>query len=148
MARPTDYTPELAERICEVISESDRGLKTICKRNPDFPNKSTIMRWLTELPEFKDQYARAKELQAEFIADQILEIADNSEDDIRTDDNGKQYVDHDHINRSRLRVESRKWVASKLLPKKYGDKTTLDVNPGEDSIRVINEIIGGTKNTP
>jgi hypothetical protein len=139
MARPTDFSEELAERICEIISESDRGIRTICKRHDDLPKPTTIMRWLKELPEFREQYARAKELQAEFIADQILEIADDSGDDIKVDDKGREYVDHDNINRARLRVDSRKWCASKLFPKKYGDKATLDVNQTVIDVNVPGE---------
>ena len=93
------------------------------------PDRSTVFRWLAEKKEFYDQYARAREVQAEILADEIVEIADDSTNDFMEVQRGKGVVtvcDQENINRSRLRVDSRKWVASKLLPKKYGDKQTVE----------------------
>ncbi len=75
-----------------------------------------------EHEDFMDQYARAREAQAEVRADEIVDIADDESGDFTTDEDGKRVVNHEHIQRSRLRVDARKWVASKLLPKRYGDK--------------------------
>ena len=90
------------------------------------PAKSSVMRWLGEKPECRDQYARARELLTEHWADEILEIADDGATDLveKTGRNGSTYmaVDQEHIQRSRLRVDARKWLMSKLQPKKYGDR--------------------------
>ena len=75
-----------------------------------------------EHEDFMDQYARAREAQAEARADEIVDIADDGSGDFTTDKDGKEIVSHENVQRSRLRVDARKWVAAKLLPKKYGDR--------------------------
>jgi len=127
VGRPTIYTPELAEQICGKIAVSNRGLRFICKELGI--STDSVMNWLNKYPEFVVHYARAREMQADFLADEILEIADHSDSDtvIIYDKSGKPVPveDKEWTNRSRLRVDTRKWIASKLKPKKYGDK--LDV---------------------
>jgi hypothetical protein len=127
MGRPTDYTPELAAKICERLADG-WSLRQICGED-DMPDKATVLRWIPKFPEFRDQYARAREAQAEFWLDEILEIADDGSNDWverqRKDGSTYEAIDQEHINRSRLRVDSRKWIMSKLLPKKYGDKVDL-----------------------
>lgn len=130
MARPTKYTQELAGKICELISTTDRGLRSICKEL-DISTWS-IVTWLSngKHPEFTIQYARAKEMQADVLADQIIELSDNCRLGKSTVDKptGLETTESDNIQRSRLQVDARKWVASKLAPKKYGEK--LDVTSG------------------
>ncbi len=120
--RPTKYSDKLAATICQRLAEGE-SLRKICK-DANVPAMSTVLAWLFDggHDEFSEQYARAREAQAEFYADEIVDIADDSSADVTTDEDGKETVDHEHISRSRLRVDSRKWVASKLLPKVYGDK--------------------------
>ena len=120
--RPTLYSDELAATICRRLAEGE-SLRKICGDAP-MPAISTVMGWLFdgEHDEFSEQDAHARKAQAELRIDEIVSIADDSARDVITDDEGKKIVDHDHISRSRLRVDSRKWVASKLLPKVYGDK--------------------------
>ena len=132
MARPTDFSPELAATICLRIAEGE-SLRKICKDDA-MPGKTTVLRWLgqDEHKEFRDQYARARELQADLLADDIIEIADDSADDMRPADGdagdaGVMVVDHEHIQRSRLRVDARKWAAAKLAPKKYGDRVVTEL---------------------
>ncbi len=88
------------------------------------PARSTVIGWLFdgEHEDFMDQYARAREAQAEARADEIVDIADDESGDFTTDEDGKRVVNHEQIQRSRLRVDARKWIAAKLLPKRYGDK--------------------------
>jgi len=126
--RPSDYTAELAAVICARIA-SGESLREICV-DEELPNKSTIFRWLAAHDEFRDQYARAREAQIEHWADEIVEIADDGTNDWieRQNSDGSTYeaVNTDHINRSRLRVDTRKWLMSKLAAKKYGDKVTQE----------------------
>ncbi len=129
--RPTMYTPELADKICEAIANSNRGLVSICKQD-GFPSRITVHEWINTIPEFSNKYARAKEDQAEFLAEEMLEIADDSSKDTTTNERGKPIEDKEWTNRSRLRVDTRKWIASKLKPKKYGDK--LDVTTDGEKI--------------
>lgn len=101
-------------------------------RDEAFPAMTTLFRWLREKPEFRQQYAIAREQQAETFADEIQDIADDGANDFMTVTKGdKEYnvVNHENIQRSRLRVDTRKWIASKLKPKKYGDRTEVDFNP-------------------
>jgi hypothetical protein len=127
MGRPSDYSPETGLSICAELSVG-KSLRQICSAD-EMPDRSTVFRWLEKHREFRDQYARAREAQTEYWADEILEIADDGSNDWmeRQRHNGESetVVDHEHINRSRLRVDSRKWLMSKLAPKKYGDKVDL-----------------------
>ena len=128
--QPSAYTPELAAKVCEHIANglSLRAIAAI----PDMPATSTIMAWLDGArPEFSEQYARAREAQADKMAEDIIAIADEECTMIRAskhgldgDDDGMQEVvfDTTAVARNRLRVDARKWLASKLAPKKYGDK--------------------------
>ncbi len=123
--RPSSFTSAVADFICERLSEGI-SLREIC-RAEDMPSKTTVMRWLADKPEFRDHYAIAREAQAEHMADEILEIADNAVNDWMLRKQGEdtvEVVNHDHIARSRLMVDARKWLLSKMLPKKYGDKIT------------------------
>jgi len=92
------------------------------------PDKATIFRWLRTIPEFRDQYARAKEESADALTDEMLEIADDASNDWmerHQKGNTGWEVNGEHIQRSRVRIDTRKWLASKLKPKKYGDKLAL-----------------------
>jgi len=124
--RPSKYTEELADEICLLISTTSQGLNTICKGD-DMPSTVTVYAWLKNNKEFLNKYARAREEQADLLADEIIEIADNQQDDIIE---GK--VNHENINRSRLRVDARKWKASKLAPKKYGEKIQQEITTVEE----------------
>lgn len=111
--RPSIYTDELAEQICARLMEGE-SLRSVC-RDDAMPDLTTVCRWLAnpeKHAEFCHQYALAREIQAELFADDIMGISDGSSD---SDDNVR-------VQRDKLRVDSRKWVASRLLPKKYGDK--------------------------
>lgn len=93
---------------------------------------STFMRWVSEDESLADQYARVREVGLEKMAEDILSIADDGLNDTYKDENGNTFTDNDVIQRSKLRVDARKWLLSKMLPKKYGDK--LDVTSGGKEI--------------
>ena len=121
--RPTDYNKEVADKIIEAIRSTSKGIARICEED-GMPDRSTFYRWMDVYEELRDQYARAKEDQADLFVDQIIEIADNSaHDTIETDFGVKENTEW--VNRSKLRIDARKWAASKLKPKKYGDKLDL-----------------------
>lgn len=123
MGRPGEFTIELGELICERIA-SGESLRTICA-DEGFPDKSTIFRWLGSNEAFRDQYARAKSVQAEAMAEELLDIADDATNDWmdkRFGETEVRVIDNEAIQRSKLRVDTRKWLMSKMLPKKYGDK--------------------------
>lgn len=127
MARPTDYSIDLASRICGRLSGGE-SLKSICD-DEEMPARSSVYLWLAEHPVFSDMYARAKEDCADTLADEILDISDDARNDWMQRNHGEDdpgwVANGEHIQRSRLRVDARKWIASKLKPRKYGDKLEL-----------------------
>lgn len=142
LGAPTKYSDELATRICLEISTTSKSLRTICKQD-GMPCVATVLNWLNSNESFLAQYTRAKEEQADFLAEEMMEIADDSSQDLdRIDDYGNRIENKEFVNRSKLRVETRKWIASKLKPKKYGDR--VDVTSGNEPLK--GEIIlKGTK---
>ena len=120
--RPSLYTGALAAKLCLRLAEGET-LRAIC-RDQAMPDKATVLRWLADKAkaDFRDQYAHARDMQADALFDEALEIADDVSGDWSTDKDGKKVLDHEHIQRSRLRVDTRKWAAGKLAPKRYGDK--------------------------
>lgn len=127
--RPSTYTPQLATIICERIADGE-SLRRIC-RDEAMPGKSTVWQWLDAHPEFAAQYARAREMQAEGFFEEIIEIADDGRRDYQESEEGAFLVDHDHIQRAKLRVDARKWVAARMAPKKYGEPARNTANPEE-----------------
>lgn len=128
MARPTDYTEQKADLICEKIATSNLSMKSICEQL-DIP-VGTALAWLSRQKTFQEKYARAKEMQADLLAEEILDIADDGSNDFMKIVKGDQEYEVENkewVNRSRLRIDSRKWIASKLKPKKYGDRVTQEL---------------------
>jgi hypothetical protein len=129
MARPSIFTPELGTSICERIAAGE-SLRAIC-RDEEMPSSSSVFSWLldAEKKSFLEQYEAARAIQAELMFEELVEIADNSEHDEleRESGNGGTYYvpNTEYIQRSRLRVDTRKWYLSKVLPKKFGEKLDL-----------------------
>lgn len=138
--RPSLYSQEMADRICSEIIQG-YSLRTICKPD-DMPSVVTILTWLREKPSFLTQYEKAKEEQADALAEEMLDIADDGTNDwmVKTGKGGESVgwqLNGEHVQRSRLRLDARKWIASKLKPKKYGDRILTDVqNLGRDGLPV------------
>ena len=112
MGRPTKYSAEIAEQICEAIAGGS-GLKTICDQDA-MPSMRTVFNWLNvdaDHEEFLHMYEDARRQQQEYRADEIVKLSDGPEND---------------TNRARLMVDTRKWLMSKLMPRKYGDSTRID----------------------
>lgn len=123
--RPTDYSPELASKVCAELAMG-KSLRSVCKDDA-LPCAATIFNWLRVHPEFLEQYTRAKEESADAMAEECLDIADDGTNDYmeRLDKDGEcvgYQLNGEHVQRSRLRVETRKWLMSKMKPKKYGEK--------------------------
>jgi hypothetical protein len=109
------------------------------------PTKRTVLKWLAALPDFVTQYARAREAQADTLAEEILDIANTPQLGVRTETKGEEVktVEGDMIEHRRLQVDARKWIASKLKPKKYGDRIHQEVTgkDGAPLIPVINVVM-------
>ena len=127
VGRPTKYTKKLADRICALLTEG-LSMRTICE-DSKLPTARTLFRWLRTNDEFCQQYTRAKQESADALTDEMLDIADNAVNDWmeRKGKDAEGYeLNGEHVQRSRLRIDTRKWLASKLKPKKYGDKLHID----------------------
>lgn len=149
MGRPSDYTQEVGDAICERLADGE-SLRAICA-DDEMPNRATVFRWLGANEAFRDQYAHAREAQAEALADDIVSIADEEVTMVRSDKhnsrdddgggNTEVVFDATAVNRNRLRVDARKWVAAKLAPKKYGDRTILAGDPENPLMKASDEQI-------
>ena len=127
--RPTLYSEEIAAAICRELA-SGRTLKDICRAG-GMPAEATVRLWAIEDREgFSARYAQAREIGYQSMADDLIEIADDGTNDWmerRGDDGGESYaINGEHVQRSKLRVDARKWLLSKALPKVYGDKITQE----------------------
>ncbi|WP_448970276.1 terminase small subunit-like protein [Neisseria sp.] len=111
--RPSKYSDEMAEKICELIANG-MSLRTVCLQE-GMPSAVTVCKWLSENQEFSKQYARAREEQAVSFADEIISIADSVEPDSAA------------VAKAKLQIDSRKWLAAKMAPKKYGDKVEQQI---------------------
>jgi hypothetical protein len=118
------FSQELFDTILSRIEEGESLVK-ICK-DDNMPSKSGFYKWLKEFPELVDKYAHACEARADKIFEEIIEIADDSSNDFIRVEKGESIENKEWVNRSKLRVDARKWVLAKMQPKKYGDK--IDVN--------------------
>lgn len=126
--RPTEYTPEIAKDICDKLAQG-MSLREICK-SEDMPHESTVRHWALEDREgFFTHYEKSRQIGYHAMADELLDIADNGTNDWMErngeDDAGWQ-ANGEHLQRSRLRVDTRKWMLSKTLPKIYGDRVTQE----------------------
>jgi hypothetical protein len=111
--RPTLYSEELAEEICEQVMTNPYGIVHICNENYNLPSHDTVYRWLAKYPEFSEQYARAKVIQITRLVDTMLFDISSIESP-------------DDVPKFRLWIDTIKWKACKLVPKVYGNKMSED----------------------
>ncbi len=141
MGRPSGYTEDMAIEICARLA-SGESLVRMCKAD-DMPSVSTVYRWIQAHEEFRDNYTRAREDQADTLADEILDIANTPVVGVKTKTNEKGEVETtegDMIEHRRLQVDARKWIAAKLKPKKYGDKQQTEVTGADGGPLQITEV--------
>jgi hypothetical protein len=125
------FSQEIFDEICVRIAEGE-SLRKICK-DEKMPSLVSVWKWLNSSEELVKQYTRAREEQAETLVDEMIDIADYKKDDTYLDEDGKEVINQEVIARSRLRVDARKWVASKLKPKKFGDFTKVQAEVKDTS---------------
>lgn len=121
------YTPEMADKICERLAAGE-SLNAICK-DDGYPSESTVRGWaLDDVQGFSTKYARARDIGYDVMAESILRLADEANIGQKTVSKatGLEITEGDNVDRSRLQVEARKWLLSKMLPKKYGDRQHIE----------------------
>jgi hypothetical protein len=128
--RPSDYTEELAERICDRLATGD-SLTTVCKAE-DMPAKTAVLRWLAKHESFRTQYAKSKEVATEALAEQYFDILDEVPP-MKPDGS----IDAAAVTWAKNRADARKWYLSKIAPKKYGDKIQTEHSISPTSLGVL-----------
>ena len=131
VGRPSIFNQDIADQMCEQLTDGV-SLRSICRAD-DMPAIATVYRWFRENPPFREQFELAFMNRADTHREEILEIADNATNDWmeKNDPNNAGFVvNGEHIQRSRLRIDARKWVSSKMNPKKYGEK--IGIGQAED----------------
>jgi hypothetical protein len=124
MPNPSTYTDELAAEICDRLSAGE-PLAVIC-RDEHMPARRTVSDWRRAHPEFGAAFLEARDEGYDSIAQDCLEIADDGRRDYARDEDGHEVVDHDHIQRAKLRVETRLKLLAKWDPRRYGDKVAIE----------------------
>jgi hypothetical protein len=140
--RPTKYNLTLALNICDRIADGESLVQIT--RDPTMPKKTAVYEWVLRHKEFAEIYARAREDQADSLADEIQAIADELPMEI-TDDKGVTRFDSAYVTWQKNRVDARKWIASKLKPKKYSDRIAhvgdKDADPMQVDVNIFDEMI-------
>lgn len=128
--RPSVYTEAVAREILDRMADGE-PLRRIC-RDDHLPARSTVFRWVVDCdpPGFSDRFARVRQIQALAWIEDGLQIVDDGRGDFWHDSEGKLQIEYEHIQRSKLRVDYRKWLASKLLPT-FSDKSRVEVSGPE-----------------
>ena len=128
--RPSSYTPELAAEICARLRDG-QSLREIC-RSEHMPDEAAVRSWaVANVDGFSPHYTEARQVGYAKLADELLDISDDGKNDWmeRQDPENPGYnFNGEHYQRSRLRVDTRKWILAKMLPKVYGDKITQEVS--------------------
>lgn len=146
--RPSTYCEATVERICELVAQG-LTLRQIAAEQ-GMPGKNTIIQWLAKHQDFQDRYARAHEILALVMEDEIIDIADDSRNDwvMRENKAGEQVpvLNDEAIARSRARIDARKWLMAKKAPKRYGERVAVTGATGgpvqHEFAQLVDEIAG------
>jgi hypothetical protein len=129
------YSEALAAEILEAVAVSPRSVGWLVRANPHWPSLATIHNWKHAYPEFRNAFAAARRMLADELAFETIEIADDSDGDVklipRRDGSTYAMLDQEFVGRSKLKTEVRRWLAGKLAPEVYGERIdgTLRVGP-------------------
>jgi hypothetical protein len=140
VGRPPMYNSKLAQNICMEVATTARGIDEICEANSKFPKSTTIYRWLIHNPEFRGMMDAARKSQLDLLQDQIIPISDTPKvGQVVTLDRKGEVIERkasDMIEHRKLQIETRKWMLSKLLPKKFGDSHGNEPASGMTAIAI------------
>ncbi len=124
--RPTLYSEDLADAICRVVATNPCGLPTLCRMFDFMPCADTIRQWRWDYPAFSSRYTIAKQHQAELMAESSEDVIEELATYEFVDKEGATRLDSGMVAKARLLIDTRKWHASKLAPKIYGDKANTE----------------------
>ncbi len=153
MGRPSSYTPEIAEEILDRLA-SGESLRTICASSEDFPDIRSVMRWLRKDEDFRQQYARAREIWADSVVDECQHIADTPQEGVivkELKDGSEEITREDMLGHRKLQIDTRKWAAARMSPRKYGDSSLMKLGDAEGNALqpiTLNIIPVAAKNAP
>ncbi len=146
MANPRELSDDEKKQVLEYVLE-EIALSSISLRKAtrialghfklDSLDHTTVLKWIDHF-DYHHHYASARETRAENIFEEIMDIVDCEDHDMTVDENGNPRVNHDVIQRDRLRVDARKWMLGKMQPKKYGDKLDVTSDGEKISTTIIN----------
>lgn len=122
VGRASGYNEEFAALVCEEIS-GGASLRSICRRE-NMPSQNSVFSWLRRFPEFASQYTRACQARADAMAEEIIDIADDGSNDTYANEDGDVQINTDVIQRSKLRVEIRKWIMARMSQEVWGRART------------------------
>jgi len=123
---------EVKDFLIEQVSTNGKNLHSIKRHHPAFPDVTTVYPWFKKDEKFAQQYAQAKRTAMDFMAEEIVTIADDGSNDYMEimdkngDPTGAWKFKGEHVMRSKLRIDTRKWIMSKLMPSKYGEKIQVE----------------------
>ena len=136
--RPSEFTQEKADRICELLA-SGKSVRSICEMD-GMPERATFFRWIHNNVEFQNQYARATSARADAMFEEMFEIAD----DTALDEDGDEKAISERIQRSKLRVDTRKWALARMNPRKFGERVTREITgPGGGPLQQVSANLEG-----
>jgi len=138
------YSKEIIKKICDEI-EAGESVAEICRQD-GMPKRKTVYQWLAKYPDFMEKYRASKMAGVEALVDQMMDIANDASEDFKRDDDGcvlldkkgNRVIDGEHVQRSRLKIDTIKWVATKLVPRLYGDKTQVE-HTGEVGVKALSD---------
>lgn len=130
----TMFTDKLAAEICEVVSTSPKMLEELCNERKHWPTAKCVYEWRIKIPSFGEAYARAKMAQIDALVNHIFVLLRDTSNDYYINDEGKKRINHAHINKLKIEVDAIKWLASKLVPRLYGERSIPKNEDNEDAI--------------
>lgn len=143
MGRPSTFTDEIFETICQRL-ENGRVLRAICA-DEEMPDRSTVLRWIAADDGKRRRYDLARQACVEFWSDEIIQIATDGSKDTIIDEKGRPRCDHEWVNRSRLRIDTIKFLMTKINPLKWGDKLPEAAAARQMEIDAQNQIIAAPR---
>ena len=148
MAPATEWNDAI-DAVLAAIATTPKSLNTICSEIESAPTAKTFWKWMEDDPQLSERYARAKSAQLEVLADQLVDLSDKDricEKVTIKADGSREVVILDQVDRTKLQIDTRKWLLAKLNPKKYGERTVLAGDP-EAPLILADRIANARKRT-